>query len=117
MVNKFYLDVFDKILNINDKKVFIVFDKNGDIWFCFNELLYAIGYKDPKNTRKKLNIDKKYLQNIKNLKGGDLYPFEKNKGASIMINQSGLFSVLTKSNMSLAKDFMEKYVDDTMILL
>ena len=70
MVNKFYLDVFDKILNINDKKVFIVFDKNGDIWFCFNELLYAIGYKDPKNTRKKLNIDKKYLQNIKNLKKG-----------------------------------------------
>jgi hypothetical protein len=28
MSNKFYLDVFDKILNINNKKVFIVFDKN-----------------------------------------------------------------------------------------
>jgi hypothetical protein len=79
MVNKFYLDVFDKILNINDKKVFIVFDKNGDIWFCFNELLYAIGYKDPKSSKKDLNIDKKYLQNIKNLKGVIYPPLKKRR--------------------------------------
>jgi hypothetical protein len=32
--------------------------------------LYAIGYKDPKSSKKDLNIDKKYLQNIKNLKKG-----------------------------------------------
>jgi prophage antirepressor-like protein len=31
-----------------------------------------------------------------------------------MINQSGLFKVLTKSKLSLAKDFMSKYIDEIM---
>jgi prophage antirepressor-like protein len=79
MTNKFYLDVFDKILNINDNKVFIVFDKKGDIWFKYNDLLNSLGYKDIKRTRIDLNIDKKYFTNIKNLKGGITPPFEKMK--------------------------------------
>ena len=44
MSNNFYLDVFNKLLTINKYKVFILFDKNGEIWFNFRDLLNALDY-------------------------------------------------------------------------
>jgi prophage antirepressor-like protein len=46
MSNNFYLDVFNKILQFNDNKIFIVFDNEGNIWFKFKDLLEILEYKD-----------------------------------------------------------------------
>jgi prophage antirepressor-like protein len=38
------MDVFNKLLKINDKTIMIIFDVNGNIWFKFRDLLKALGY-------------------------------------------------------------------------
>lgn len=73
MPNNFYLDVFNKLLSINEHKIFIVFDKDGNIWFGFKSLLLALGYTDTNSATKTLNIDKEYMINIENLKVPDSF--------------------------------------------
>ena len=69
MSNTFYLDVFNKILSINEKKILILFDKEQNIWFCYKNLLEALEYIDTKDAIKKLKIDRKYLMKINELMG------------------------------------------------
>ena len=70
----FYLDVFNKILSINEKKILILFDKEQNIWFCYKNLLEALEYIDTKDAIKKLKIDRKYLMKINELKEGGWKP-------------------------------------------
>jgi prophage antirepressor-like protein len=44
MSDNFFMDVFNKLLKINDKTIMIIFDVNGNIWFKFRDLLKALGY-------------------------------------------------------------------------
>ncbi len=69
-VNNFYLDVFNKLLTINDYKIFIVFDKYENIWFKLKNLLAALGYKNPRQAIKDLKINQKYMKKIEELYGG-----------------------------------------------
>jgi prophage antirepressor-like protein len=115
--NNFYLDVFNKLISINEHKVFIIFDKNGNIWFNFKDLLTALGYENPKLAIQQLKINSKYLKKIDDLKGA-LYhntPMVKNiQPHSNMINNVGLFMVLSRSRKDISKQFMEKYIEDIM---
>ncbi len=38
----FFLDVFNHVLKMDDKEVFIVYDNKGNCWFAFRELLGRI---------------------------------------------------------------------------
>jgi prophage antirepressor-like protein len=75
MPNNFYLDIFNKLLSINEHKIFIVFDKDGNIWFNFRDLLTALGYKNARQAIKDLEIDNKYIKKIDELRGGIIYFF------------------------------------------
>ena len=35
MPNNFFLDIFNKILKINDDTIIIIFDVNNNVWFKF----------------------------------------------------------------------------------
>ena len=110
-----YLDVYNMILKINKNNIFIIFDKDGEIWFNFRDLLKALGYNDPKSISNKLNIDKKYIKKYKNIKGVELNYTPLNlQPESRMINNNGLFKLLSKSKKTLAKKFMDKYIDEIM---
>ena len=52
--NNFFLDIFNKLLKINDNDVFIIFDKNSNIWFAYKDLLIAFGYSNYKKAIKNL---------------------------------------------------------------
>lgn len=69
--NNFYLDIFNKLLSINEHKVFIVFDKDNNIWFGLKSLLLALYYTDTNSAPKTLNIDEEYIINIEDLKVSD----------------------------------------------
>jgi prophage antirepressor-like protein len=115
--NNFYLDVFNKLLTINDYKIFIVFDKYENIWFKLKNLLAALGYKNPRQAIKDLKINKKYMKKIEELYGGRNQPPPPNiriRPQSKMINNNGLFMLLSMSTKPLAKQFMEKYIDEIM---
>jgi prophage antirepressor-like protein len=112
MSNNFYLDIFNKLLSINEHKIFIVFDKGGNIWFHFKDLLTALGYKDAKKAIKRLGIDDKYLKKLDYIRGEGHAPHV--HPHSNMINNNGLFMLLAISTKPLAKQFMEKYIDEIM---
>lgn len=112
MTNNFYLDIFNKLLTINEHKIFIIFDKNENIWFNFRDLLTALGYKDTKNAIKDLNIDAEFITNIAKLRVGGIIPptVLKIQPKTKMINNSGLFLLLGISTKPLAKQFIRHYV-------
>jgi hypothetical protein len=73
-LSNFYLDIFNKLLSINEHKIFIVFDKNENIWFYLRDLLLALGYKDTKDAIRSLDIDDEFTINIGKLLVGALIP-------------------------------------------
>jgi prophage antirepressor-like protein len=111
----FFLDVFNHVLKMDDRDVFIIFDKNGNCWFAFKQLLIAIGYKDPDKTRKIVDISCANIKKYEEIKVGDNNPvphnFQKNTD---FINEQGFNEVLTHSRKPLAKLFMSKYINEIM---
>jgi len=67
-MSNFIIDIFNNILKINDKSIFIIIDLNGAIWFGYKSLLKAIGYKSKASDYKTLNINNKYLRSYKKIK-------------------------------------------------
>ena len=45
-IMNFFLDVFNKLFKIDDKEIMIIFDKEGNVWFKFRDILLALGYSD-----------------------------------------------------------------------
>ena len=115
MVNNFYLDIYNQIININESKIFIIFDKNGEIWFSYKNLLNSLDYKDAKSSIKYIDINKKYIKEYSNIKVGGMFPPTFNlQPKTKMINNNGLFMLLSLSTKPLAKQFMKKYIDEIM---
>ena len=94
--DKFFLDVYNKLIIINEKTIFIVFDKKGDMWFPLNALLESFGYKDVKSTKKDMKLDDKNIAELNDLK--NIHVYIKNlQNNTNMINEHGLYEILMKS--------------------
>ena len=59
MENNFYLELYDKILMLNNKKILIIFYKDKNIWFSYNDILKALEYKQIEEFKTNIKIDKK----------------------------------------------------------
>jgi len=59
--NNFFLDIFNKLLKINEDSITIVFDIDGRIWFKFKDLLTALGYTSITKQFNIFDINKKNL--------------------------------------------------------
>jgi prophage antirepressor-like protein len=112
--NSFFLDVWNSLIKINENKVFIIFDKEGNIWFGLKDLIKALGYKSLLNIYK-MKIPKEFINKIKNIKVSSLsgipYNFQPH---TKFINEEGLDYILIKSNKDIAKDFIKKYISEIM---
>jgi hypothetical protein len=60
----YFLDVFNKLLKINNNEIIIIFDTDGDIWFGLKDVIRALGYKSLLNTYR-MDIPTKYIYNLK----------------------------------------------------
>jgi len=112
----FFLQIFDHLLKINENEIFIVYDNDGNIWFKYRDLLKALGYSDIDHTINEMQIsdeNKSYYKNIKNVCTG-VNPSAHIKHNTILINESGLYEVLSLSKKDLAKEFMDKYFKEIM---
>ena len=52
--NTFFLDIFSKILKINENEIIILFDKNNNIWFALIDIVKTLGYSNYRKARLKL---------------------------------------------------------------
>ena len=111
-----FLDIFNKLLKYGDKKIKIIFDSNGDIWFGLRDILKVLDYKNYKKALQNIYISKNNRKKYKYI-GVPLegYPFAKNQQPNtIFINESGLYQILSNSTKPIAKLFMNKYFTDIM---
>ncbi len=111
---KFFLDVFNNILDYNESKVIVIFDTDGNIWFSLKDLLKMLGYIDPKHGIDDIQINKNFKKKFTNLKVAGFNPPPNFQQNTYFINESGLYELLTKSSKSVAKEFLNKYLIDIM---
>ena len=109
MSDNFFLDIFNKLLKINDDSIMIIFDVNGNIWFKFRDLLKALGYASIDHIMKDIKIsinNKKHYSDLPDLQStAGLNNIQK---TTIFINESGLYQILSISTKPLVKVFMNK---------
>ncbi len=104
------IDVFNNLLKYNEQEIFIVVDKNNQIWFKLKDILKLLGYKNLKKALYSSFIDDKNKKKYSSLK---VYP---SRGTPVMnlqpnaifIDESGLYKLLTNSK----KDLAQKFRDD-----
>ncbi len=111
----FFLDIFNKLLKINDDTIMIIFDIDGNIWFKFRDLLKALGYTSIDHIMKDIKIsdnNKKYYRNIRVC--SRLHTLKNMQPMYVFINEPGLYEVLSVSTKPLAKVFMNKYYTEIM---
>ena len=116
MNKTFFLDIFNKILRIGDKDIFIIFDIKGEIWLSFKSLLSSLEYSSYTKQLTKLNIDKNFIKYYKDIKkvpyfSGVPLNFQ---NSTKFINESGLYQLLSHSTKPIAKLFMDKYFTEIM---
>ena len=77
-------------------KVLIIFNVDGNIWFCLKDIMIIFGYSSIDKMINKFNID-------------DNYKKQKIIYNKLFINESRLYDMLTKSNNPITIYFKDKY--------
>lgn len=116
-ISSLITDIYNNLLKFNNTNIIVLFDESHNIWFSYNELLNAIGYKDAKTQRKRIQLDGKYFDTFKNIYSkSSLNKFDTTLVSHRvkMINESGMFLILSKSNKDNAKQLMEKLYTDVL---
>ena len=110
-----FLDIWNNLLKFNEKNIFIVFDKDGNIWFGMKDLFRALGYTSLKLMILRFGLPKKYIAKLSDIKGSTLMKPPLNiQPHTKLTNESGLNYILANSKKPIAKDFMAKYLDEIM---
>ena len=115
-ISSLILDIYENKLKLNDNNILLIIDNTNSIWFCYNDILNALGYKDSKTQKKRLALDSKYFDTFKNIQSKsnnndnkDLIQYHLK-----MINESGLYVLLNRSNKTIAKELSEKLFADVL---
>jgi hypothetical protein len=101
--NSFFLDIWNHLIKINEKNIFIVFDIEGNIWFALKDLIKSLGYKSLLNIYK-MKIPNEYISKIENIKVSSLIRIPYNfQPKTTFINEEGLNYILIRSNKVIKK--------------
>jgi len=103
--NKFFLDIFNNILDFNKSKVIIIFDEEGNIWFGLKDIMKMLGYTNIIKRINDMKINEKFKKKFEDLKVVSFRTppnFQKNTN---FVNESGLYEILVKSTKPIAKIF------------
>jgi prophage antirepressor-like protein len=113
--NSFFLDIFNKILKVNDNEIIIIFDKDNNLWFGLRDILKTIGYSNITKAITQIKISSRYKKEYNKIltppSGVGKIFIKPNKK---FINESGLYELLSISTKPLAKVFMDEYFTNIM---
>ena len=110
-VTDIIIEIYDNILNLNNTKIIILFDNTNSIWFSYVNILKSLGYKNVNLQKARFKIDKKYFNtysNIFKLSNNNMKIMDNIQPHMKMINESGLYLLLNKSNKSYSKLLLDK---------
>ena len=105
------IEIYDNILNLNNTEIIILFDNTNSIWFSYVNILKSLGYKNVNLQKARFKIDKKYFNtyvNIFNQSKSNIKIMDNIQPHMKMINESGLYLLLNKSNKTYSKLLLDK---------
>jgi prophage antirepressor-like protein len=108
-------DIYDNIIKFNNIDIIVLFDNSNNLWFSYNNILNSIGYNNAKMQTWRLKLDHKYFDTYENIfkKSSINKHTQKNIQPHMkMINEPGIYLLLSKSNKELAKKLLEKMMVD-----
>jgi prophage antirepressor-like protein len=112
---RFFMEIFNNILKINEQEIAIIYDKSNNIWFGLTDIIKSLEYNNYSKARKKLKINKNNIKIYSQISSGPLEgPCTSKRPYKKFINESGLYELLSISTKPLAKIFMNKYFTDIM---
>ena len=101
------IDVFNNLLKYNQTEIFIIVDKNNQIWFKLKDIVKLLGYNDHSRTVSRINISNKFkFKDIKVLPSMAI-PLN-SQPSTIFIDEAGLYKLLTNSRKELAQKFRDE---------
>jgi prophage antirepressor-like protein len=95
--------------------IIVLFDNSNNLWFSYNNILNSIGYNNAKMQTWRLKLDDKYFDTYENiLKKSSINKHNRKniQPHTKMINEPGIYLLLSKSNKELAKKLLEKMMVD-----
>jgi prophage antirepressor-like protein len=115
-ISNLILDIYENQLKLNDCNILLLLDDTNSIWFSYNDILNALGYKDSKTQKKRLALDSKYFDTFKNiLSKSNTDNYKKLAPYHLkMISESGLYVLLNRSNKTIAKELSERLFADVL---
>jgi hypothetical protein len=51
-------NIYENILKYNNTEIIVLFDDTNTIWFSYTHILQAIGYKNTRVHKQRINIEK-----------------------------------------------------------
>ena len=109
-----FLDIWNNLLKFNENNIFIVFDKDGNIWFGMKDLFKALGYKGLLKLFR-FNIPKDFIKKYKDIKVSPSMSIPYNLQLNTkMVNEAGVNYILINSKKPIAKQFIMFYLKEIM---
>lgn len=100
---------------MNDKEIIIVYDIDGNIWFKIKNILEVLSYTGTLKQLNNIKINKNNSKLYRDIKVPQSIGVPVNiQPATKLINESGLYELLSISTKPLAKLFMNKYFAEIM---
>jgi len=105
------IDLYNKLLVYNDNNISFIIDTNNIIWFKLSNITDLLGYKSRKDVIRDI-IDKKHRKNLRDIQ--TIHEVNRDQGNTIYINESGLYKLVLRSRMKLAKEFQVWIIEDAL---
>ena len=89
---RFFMEIFNNILKINEQEIAIIYDKSNNIWFGLTDIIKSLEYNNYSKARKKLKINKNNIKIYSQISSGPLEgPCTSKRPYKKFINESGLY--------------------------
>jgi prophage antirepressor-like protein len=105
------IDLYNKLLIYNDNNISFIIDTDNIIWFKLYDVTNLLGYKSRKDVIRDI-INKKHKKYLKDIQ--TIYTVDKNKKDTIYITEVGLYNLVLRSRMKLAKEFQVWIIEDAL---
>jgi prophage antirepressor-like protein len=94
-------ETLDKnFIEYENKKIHVIIDNNGELWFNANDIANALGYRDRKDAIH-VHVDKQDMKQFQYIN----YDYKYGHPQSLYLNESGLYSLMLGSRMKNARKF------------
>ena len=111
---RYSMSIIEKVFHYEENEISVIKCRD-DIWFRGKDIAKALGYEKTRNAiLKHVNDDDKSI--LEDIRRGPQIgtPFKNEQGGSIIINESGLYSMIFGSRLESAKNFKRWVTKDVL---